>query len=405
MKPVNHKISPIAKTSLLALMIGLGPAAATAQTGGDRNQTNQTNQTQTGAQRGSTNASNMQDQSRSDLSRHHGKDGKRLGDINGKDVHNRQGEKLGTISDVVIDTRSGDASHVIVNHGGVLGMGQRSRAVPTGALSYQATANDGDKRLVLDMDSARWNQAPAFDRARLDDLSAREQQDRLDQFYGTSSQNRNSALGGSSAHNRDMNRDSQTGMTGDTTHRTTPGMNPSDRGQTGETGTGATGLSGTTGQTGVADAQRNQNQTNTRDQNRTGANSTTGTGGTSGVGMSGSQSQTRQLALASDIKGKTLRSGDQEVGSIEDIVIHMEQRKASALVDPANNMIDGDDKFLVPFTRIDRAGDDRYTTTLTRQDFDGARTGSAGSTSLGGGDRDRIQRWSDEHGSDKNRTY
>lgn len=375
MKP---KISPLARTSLLAIMIGLGPVAI-GQIGGSR--------TDTGNQRGAAttttdaNYQGTQDKNRAGMQQHHAaKPGKRLGDFKGRDIHNRQGEKLGTIDDVVIDTRSGDASHVIVNHGGMLGIGRRSRAIPMGAIDYQHTANDGEKRLVLDITSARWNQAPAFDRNRLNDLSLRDQTDRLNQFYGYTPQDRSVTARGT-----------QAGLNhADNMHHSTPGMNPADRGQTGQVGQ--------TGQT-LADGSRsNVNQTSATDQNRaaTGTGAGVGaTGTTAGTSTDAMQDQTRQLALASDIKGKTVRNGNQDVGSIKDIVIHVDQGKASALIDPSNDMVEGDDKFLVPFSRIDHAGDKRYTTTVTRQDFERARTGAVGTTT-GAGSLDRIERWSED---------
>jgi sporulation protein YlmC with PRC-barrel domain len=405
---MKSTLTPLARSSLLALIIGLGPVAVSAQTGGYRDR-EQNSQTPAGTQSGSTNNSSnvnspgtgaLQSQSDSTLSRHAGKPGKRLGDFKGRDLYNRQGDKLGTIDDVVIDIRSGEASHVIVNHGGMLGMGQRSRAVPMSGLDYQVTANEDEKRLVLDITSARWAQAPAFDRNRLSDLGAGDQQARLDSFYGTTSRYRATGGAASSGHDRDANRNPQTGATTNTTHNTTPGMNPADRGQT-----------GSPPQAGSVDANRVQPDIADRDQNRIGANGGANTAAgsrdasSSSVGMndSDSRNQNRQLALASEIKGKTLRSGTRDVGSIEDIVIRVDQQKAFALIDPSNDMVEGDEKFLVPFNRIDRAGDDRFTTTLSRQDFDQARTGTAGISSRGDV-HDGIERWSDDnrvHGTDQ----
>ncbi len=286
--------------------------------------------------------------------------GRLLGDLRGREVHNLQGEKLGSINDIIIDTDSGRASYVLVQSGGVLGMGQRLRAVPTGALDQDMSDTREKRRLTLDVSRDRWDQAPLFERKRLADLENEQQGRALHDYYGqTWGEDRNVLFD-------PTRRPSVTG----TANPTTPAMNPSDRGQTrrqtdnaraadrgtttGEA-TGAGGMAGTDSAASAADRTIRAPADETATQGLT---------------------QDRELALASDIKGKTLRNGDHEVGAIADVVVKLEDREAAVLLDPAPSFADTDGKYVVPFTRVNREGEDRYTTTLTKQDLNRPRAGS-----------------------------
>ncbi len=81
----------------------------------------------------------------------------------------------------------------------------------------------------------------------------------------------------------------------------------------------------------------------------------------------------QQLALASDIIGRDIRSGQQEVGEVEDIIVQFRNRTAAALIDPEDDFAGTDQNYIVPLNKLTIAGDDALTTTLTRQDFAGAR--------------------------------
>jgi sporulation protein YlmC with PRC-barrel domain len=78
------------------------------------------------------------------------------GAIIGSDIRNLQNEDLGDITDVVIAPDSGGISHVLVESGGFLGMGENVVAVPLQALRVA----DNGSTFVLDMTRERFEEAP-----------------------------------------------------------------------------------------------------------------------------------------------------------------------------------------------------------------------------------------------------
>lgn len=58
----------------------------------------------------------------------------------GKDVYGENGKKLGDVADIILDAQSGKATQVILNRGGVLGIGAKQVA-----LDYNLLRTDGDR--------------------------------------------------------------------------------------------------------------------------------------------------------------------------------------------------------------------------------------------------------------------
>ncbi|CAO3440176.1 DUF4142 domain-containing protein [Azospirillum endophyticum] len=58
----------------------------------------------------------------------------------GKDVYGENGKKLGDVADVILDAQSGKATQVILNRGGLLGIGAKHVA-----LDYNLLRTDGDR--------------------------------------------------------------------------------------------------------------------------------------------------------------------------------------------------------------------------------------------------------------------
>jgi len=58
----------------------------------------------------------------------------------GKDVYGENGKKLGDVADIILDAQSGKATQVILNRGGVLGIGAKQVA-----LDYNLLRSDGDR--------------------------------------------------------------------------------------------------------------------------------------------------------------------------------------------------------------------------------------------------------------------
>ena len=80
--------------------------------------------------------------------------------LSGDAVVNSAGEKLGKIEDFMLDVEAGRIRYAVLSFGGVLGIGNKLFAVPPEAL----TVDTGNKRLILDVDRERLENAPGFDR-------------------------------------------------------------------------------------------------------------------------------------------------------------------------------------------------------------------------------------------------
>lgn len=78
------------------------------------------------------------------------------GNIIGSDLRNLQNEDLGDITDIVIGPESGGITHVLVEHGGFLGLGEDLIAVPLQTLRVA----DNGNTFVLDMTRERFEEAP-----------------------------------------------------------------------------------------------------------------------------------------------------------------------------------------------------------------------------------------------------
>lgn len=220
-------------------------------------------------------------------------------ELTGMAVKNRNGDSLGKVKDFVIDARSGQVIYTVIGSGGVLGIGETLHAVPVAALNYEGAG--GDERLTLDIDSARWSQAPRFRKDRLSSLQGDQEGRSTYEYYGQTW------------------REPGQGITMQT---------PSQR-QEGSAQKPAAGQS--------------------------------------------------QFVVASDIIGKNIRSGSQDVGSIEDVLVQLQSRSAAVLLDPDDSFTGTDQKFIVPFSRLSLSGSDMLTTSLSREDFSSAQVAQSDS--------------------------
>ncbi|AKJ30610.1 PRC-barrel domain-containing protein [Caldimonas brevitalea] len=80
----------------------------------------------------------------------------RVSQIIGTQMHDKMGDKIGEVEDVVLGP-DGALAYVIVSSGGVLGAGERMRAVP-----WQNVQVDGEGRLRVDIAKDRVENAPSF---------------------------------------------------------------------------------------------------------------------------------------------------------------------------------------------------------------------------------------------------
>jgi sporulation protein YlmC with PRC-barrel domain len=80
--------------------------------------------------------------------------------IIGDNIRNQQGEDLGEIKNLMINVHSGVIEYVVVQFGGVLGIGDKLFAVPYN----QMRIDPENKRYILNRDQAFLKKAPGFDK-------------------------------------------------------------------------------------------------------------------------------------------------------------------------------------------------------------------------------------------------
>ncbi|MDX2186401.1 MAG: superoxide dismutase family protein [Opitutaceae bacterium] len=185
----------------------------------------------------------------------------------GQDVVDRAGNKLGEINDIVVNTKSGKAVFATIGTGGVLGIGERVRAVPFSKLSQRA-----DKELQLDVDGSRWTSAPQLKREEISVLND-QRGGEIFNYYEVK-------------WNKDM----------------------------------------------------------------AGPNT---------------------LAYATHLSGKDLMNSGQEVGDVEDVIVNLNNQRASLLIDPNDNFTRTNEKFVVSLNKVSGFGEgrDELMTQLSPDDF------------------------------------
>lgn len=80
--------------------------------------------------------------------------------LEGDDIVNRQGEKLGELDEIMLDVATGRIAYAVLSTGGFLGLGDKLFAIPWRAL----TLDPENHCFILDVDKARLEQAPGFDK-------------------------------------------------------------------------------------------------------------------------------------------------------------------------------------------------------------------------------------------------
>jgi sporulation protein YlmC with PRC-barrel domain len=77
----------------------------------------------------------------------------------GTAVKNLQGEKLGNLQELMIDPQSGRVVYAVLASGGVLGMGEKSVAIPWETLKVGLEKDE----LIVEMDKDKLQSAPAYE--------------------------------------------------------------------------------------------------------------------------------------------------------------------------------------------------------------------------------------------------
>jgi sporulation protein YlmC with PRC-barrel domain len=85
--------------------------------------------------------------------------------------------------------------------------------------------------------------------------------------------------------------------------------------------------------------------------------------------------QSHRLMRVSALVGNELKNAGQSVGKIDDVIVNLSSRRASALLDADDDYVRSKEKFIVNFNQILSSPDrkDTFATTLTRFDFEHAR--------------------------------
>jgi sporulation protein YlmC with PRC-barrel domain len=100
--------------------------------------------------------------------------------LDGNDVFNRQDEDLGDIKEIMLDMSNGRVAYAVLSYGGFLGMGDKLFAVPWNALTLDTV----NKRFVLDIDKARLENAPGFDKDQWPDMANAAWSKGVHDYYG-----------------------------------------------------------------------------------------------------------------------------------------------------------------------------------------------------------------------------
>lgn len=78
----------------------------------------------------------------------------------GEKIQNPKGEHLGTVKDIMFDIKIGCIDYLVIEFGGILGMGEKLFAIP-----FQVFSIDTDKKLlILERSKESLQNAPGFDK-------------------------------------------------------------------------------------------------------------------------------------------------------------------------------------------------------------------------------------------------
>ena len=100
--------------------------------------------------------------------------------IIGDHVHNLQDEHLGEIKEIMLDMRTGRIAYAVMSRGGVFSIGEKLFAVPWEALTLDAV----NKRMVLNVDANRLENAPGFDTDHWPDMANQAWALQVQNYYG-----------------------------------------------------------------------------------------------------------------------------------------------------------------------------------------------------------------------------
>lgn len=98
----------------------------------------------------------------------------------GDAVKNSVGEDLGKVDEIMIDIPTGRVAYAVLSFGGFLRMGNKLFAVPWDVL----TVDEDRKCFILEVDKAKLENAPGFDKDNWPDMADRTWGSRIYSYYG-----------------------------------------------------------------------------------------------------------------------------------------------------------------------------------------------------------------------------
>lgn len=99
--------------------------------------------------------------------------------IIGSTVRDAKDKKIGDIKDLILDSRRGEVAYVVVNFGGVMGVGRKYHAIPWRALE----ASDNGRYYVLHADRETISQAPGFDKGNWPEMADQKWSAEIDRYW------------------------------------------------------------------------------------------------------------------------------------------------------------------------------------------------------------------------------
>ena len=101
--------------------------------------------------------------------------------LTGDNVVNSAGDDLGKIDEIMIDTTTGRVAYAVLSFGGFLGMGDKLFAIPWDQLSL----DEDNKRFLLNIDRAKLEEAPGFDKDNWPDMADPSWSTQIYKYYGS----------------------------------------------------------------------------------------------------------------------------------------------------------------------------------------------------------------------------
>ena len=158
---------------MLAVMALVGLLALSPAMAGEKSHSKSGDESHMGSQ-------HMRSQMDADSHRYFSKKAVRGTDLIGKGVFNRDNEEIGSVNDIVIG-KDGRVNYLIVEYGGVMGMGDRLAPIPLSAVDR---SYDNDNNLRINVSKEELDNAPNFADNAWPDFNDDSYQDRLRGYYG-----------------------------------------------------------------------------------------------------------------------------------------------------------------------------------------------------------------------------